>query len=99
MKLLGDRNWYLPRWLKWLLGGNAERVASARPARTTARTRTWAFAGAGAGDQVTAHRCYRVAVPCGLRLSGWTGWTGAWQLCAYTGPLVGPVNPLQTGGT
>ena len=24
MKLLGDANWYLPRWLEWLTGGPAE---------------------------------------------------------------------------
>ena len=39
MKLLGDRNWYLPRWLEWLprLGGDrSERAEEMRPAATSA---------------------------------------------------------------
>jgi RND superfamily putative drug exporter len=24
MKLLGEWNWYLPRWLEWIPGSNAE---------------------------------------------------------------------------
>ena len=33
MKLLGDWNWYLPRWLEWLPRLNAE--ADGRPGRET----------------------------------------------------------------
>jgi len=42
MTVLGERNWYLPRWLTWLpsLGLEAptthEQVAAARPALTAA---------------------------------------------------------------
>jgi hypothetical protein len=35
MQLLGDRNWYLPRWLEWLPNVNVEgQVAAAAPAVT-----------------------------------------------------------------
>jgi uncharacterized membrane protein YdfJ with MMPL/SSD domain len=34
MKLLGDRNWYLPRWLQWLPRLELEKPAPAAPART-----------------------------------------------------------------
>jgi RND superfamily putative drug exporter len=34
MKLLGDTNWYLPRWLEWLTRLNAEGARSADSART-----------------------------------------------------------------
>jgi uncharacterized membrane protein YdfJ with MMPL/SSD domain len=33
MKLLGDRNWYLPRWLEWLPPVGSERDAAAPPER------------------------------------------------------------------
>ena len=33
MKLLGDRNWYLPRWLNWLPKGTGEHATPARPVR------------------------------------------------------------------
>ncbi len=33
MKLLGDRNWYLPRWLEWLPRAGGERPARRRPRR------------------------------------------------------------------
>ena len=38
MKLLGDWNWYLPRWLEWLpeFGARARRPAR-RPSRSTKR--------------------------------------------------------------
>lgn len=36
MKLLGDRNWYLPKWLEWLpkvqVEGSARPAAAAEPA-------------------------------------------------------------------
>jgi RND superfamily putative drug exporter len=35
MKLLGERNWYLPRWLEWLPrleGRESEPVVDAKPA-------------------------------------------------------------------
>ena len=32
MKLLGDANWYLPRWLEWLPGKAGERRAETLPA-------------------------------------------------------------------
>jgi putative drug exporter of the RND superfamily len=37
MKLLGERNWYLPRWLEWLPrleGGTSEPASELRPATT-----------------------------------------------------------------
>src|SRR3954464_4930852 len=36
MQLLGDRNWYLPRWLEWLPNVNVEGQAAA-PAPVAAR--------------------------------------------------------------
>ena len=39
MKLLGDRNWYLPRWLEWipsLEGHEAAQGSEARPAPSAA---------------------------------------------------------------
>jgi uncharacterized membrane protein YdfJ with MMPL/SSD domain len=39
MKLLGEWNWYLPRWLQWIPGGSheaAEPAAEPRPALTSA---------------------------------------------------------------
>jgi uncharacterized membrane protein YdfJ with MMPL/SSD domain len=40
MKLLGDRNWYLPRWLEWLPslehGSAPERVEAPVPVRAAA---------------------------------------------------------------
>jgi uncharacterized membrane protein YdfJ with MMPL/SSD domain len=39
MKLLGEWNWYLPRWLEWLPrleGGTPESAAEMRPAPTSA---------------------------------------------------------------
>ena len=39
MKLLGEWNWYLPRWLEWLPrleGGEPEAAADAAPAATSA---------------------------------------------------------------
>jgi putative drug exporter of the RND superfamily len=33
MKLLGDRNWYLPRWLEWLPSGHPRPIAPADGAR------------------------------------------------------------------
>jgi len=33
MKLLGERNWYLPRWLQWLPRGGEERPTGRRRAR------------------------------------------------------------------
>ncbi len=44
MKLLGDRNWYLPRWLEWLPGGGAERPTRRR--RSVQREETVGEAGA-----------------------------------------------------
>ena len=32
MKLLGDRNWYFPRWLEWLPSLGAEEPAPSAPA-------------------------------------------------------------------
>jgi RND superfamily putative drug exporter len=32
MKLLGDWNWYLPRWLEWLPGLSVEERVEAAPA-------------------------------------------------------------------
>ena len=37
MKLLGDWNWYLPRWLEWLPRLEHERSAGAPPAPATHR--------------------------------------------------------------
>jgi RND superfamily putative drug exporter len=31
MKLLGDWNWYLPRWLRWLPSVRLEGQATSRP--------------------------------------------------------------------
>jgi RND superfamily putative drug exporter len=36
MKLLGDRNWYLPRWLQWLPRLEHEPAPEAAPARAGA---------------------------------------------------------------
>jgi hypothetical protein len=42
MKLLGDWNWYLPRWLQWIPeldhegGSSAERAPRLRPAPSAA---------------------------------------------------------------
>ena len=47
MKLLGDRNWYLPKWLDWLPKVTTERAAPAYPALATMAT---APAPASAGD-------------------------------------------------
>jgi len=33
MSLLGERNWYLPRWLAWLPGGRGRHAAAAVPGR------------------------------------------------------------------
>jgi RND superfamily putative drug exporter len=35
MELLGDRNWYLPRWLRWLPELHIEGPASVIPAAST----------------------------------------------------------------
>jgi RND superfamily putative drug exporter len=32
LALLGDRAWYLPRWLRWLPGGQAAKDRAASPA-------------------------------------------------------------------
>jgi uncharacterized membrane protein YdfJ with MMPL/SSD domain len=39
MALLGDRCWYLPRWLRWLPGGKAGTAIGPRPAAETAPAR------------------------------------------------------------
>jgi RND superfamily putative drug exporter len=39
MKLLGERNWYLPSWLGWLPHVNAEPAASTIPAPVPTTTR------------------------------------------------------------
>jgi RND superfamily putative drug exporter len=39
MALLGDRCWYLPRWLRWLPGGKAEEALGPRPAAETTSAR------------------------------------------------------------
>jgi putative drug exporter of the RND superfamily len=39
MALLGDRCWYLPRWLRWLPGGKAEAASGPRPAAEAALAR------------------------------------------------------------
>ncbi|MEP6642255.1 MAG: hypothetical protein ABJB93_10155 [Gaiellales bacterium] len=38
MKLLGDRNWYLPAWLQWLPRLEPEEESPAIPAATPALT-------------------------------------------------------------
>ena len=43
MKLLGERNWYLPRWLEWL-----PRAGEERPTRRGSRHREEAVGEAGA---------------------------------------------------
>jgi RND superfamily putative drug exporter len=35
MRLLGDANWYLPRWLEWLPGKPSERRAEPAPTPTS----------------------------------------------------------------
>ena len=47
MKLLGERNWYLPEWLDWLPKGNTEPASPAHPAMAPMTT---APAPASAGD-------------------------------------------------
>ena len=37
MALLGDRCWYLPRWLRWLPGGTAGPSSGSPPAARTTR--------------------------------------------------------------
>lgn len=49
MKLLGDRNWYLPKWLDWLPKVTAETPAPATPASPAIAARTSAPAPAAAG--------------------------------------------------
>ena len=49
MKLLGDRNWYLPKWLDWLPKVTAEPPAPATPASPAIAARTSAPAPAAAG--------------------------------------------------
>jgi hypothetical protein len=44
MKLLGERNWYLPRWLQWLPRAGGEE----RPATRRRRSREEAVGEAGA---------------------------------------------------
>jgi RND superfamily putative drug exporter len=39
MRLLGERNWYLPRWLAWLPAVNLERSASTPAAAEPQRAR------------------------------------------------------------
>jgi uncharacterized membrane protein YdfJ with MMPL/SSD domain len=39
MALLGDRCWYLPRWLRWLPGRKAEAALGPRPAAEAAPAR------------------------------------------------------------
>jgi RND superfamily putative drug exporter len=39
MRLLGERNWYLPRWLAWLPAVNLERPASTLAAAEPQRAR------------------------------------------------------------
>ena len=39
MALLGDRCWYLPQWLRWLPGGEAEAALGPRPAAEAAPAR------------------------------------------------------------
>ena len=34
MKLLGDRNWYLPRWLQWLPDLDVEGHVEQKPSRS-----------------------------------------------------------------
>jgi RND superfamily putative drug exporter len=33
MKLLGDKNWYLPRWLRWIPELDVEGTSTAKPRR------------------------------------------------------------------
>ena len=37
MKLLGEWNWYLPRWLEWIPGGEKRRSPEIVPEPTAAR--------------------------------------------------------------
>jgi RND superfamily putative drug exporter len=59
MKLLGDWNWYLPRWLKWLPRFRVEPDLQGQPRPEPARTAprpAYAMAAAadGAGEAVEA---------------------------------------------
>ena len=45
MKLLGDRNWYLPSWLEWLPGPQGRGCRNARDGCRTRRTRARAGSG------------------------------------------------------
>ena len=46
MKLLGDWNWYLPRWLQWIPELDLEGTRSRRAARTPRASPAWLNGGA-----------------------------------------------------